>query len=88
MTRTGATRTQHVGFTRNISSTGVLFVADQRPDLGVSIEYVITLDAAGARSVHLRCVGTVVRWERELHGERPAYSVAATISCYEFVRSG
>ena len=34
------------GLTKNISSGGVLFTAGKEPDIGVSIEYIITLRRA------------------------------------------
>ena len=42
ITRTGAMRVTLAGRTKNISSAGVLFTATREPDLGGSIEYVIT----------------------------------------------
>jgi hypothetical protein len=87
ITRAGAERVTVGGLTRNISSTGVLFTAEQEPDLGGSIEYVIMLSHLGPKSVSLRCVGKVLRAERLSAGESAsAYEVAATLERYEFVR--
>jgi hypothetical protein len=88
ITRTGADRIAAVGFTKNISSTGVLFTAEREPDLGGPIEYVITLNQDGLPSVNLRCIGKVLRSERMESGREdlPAYQVAATLERYEFVR--
>jgi hypothetical protein len=87
ITRSGAERVTVPGLTRNISSTGVLFTAEQEPDLGDSIEYVIVLNHQGQKAVSLRCVGKVLRAERVSEGEpAPAYQVAATLERYEFVR--
>ncbi|HKE26405.1 MAG TPA: PilZ domain-containing protein [Bryobacteraceae bacterium] len=90
ITRTGAERVAFPGITKNISSTGVLFTTDQDADLSnSSIEYVITLNHEGPQMVNLRCVGKVVRCERDeaAYAESPlAYEVAATLERYEFVR--
>jgi len=90
ITRTGAERVAFPGKTKNISSTGVLFTTDSEADFsGGSIEYVITLNHDGAQPVHLRCVGKVVRCEKEdgIYTENPlAYQIAATLERYEFVR--
>ncbi len=69
------------GETRNVSSSGVLFTADQPIPVGDPIEYVITFPKApGSRKeVRLRCVGKVLREDREL-------AFAATLERYEFVR--
>ncbi len=77
----------HSGYTQNISSVGVLFTSEQEPDLGVPIEYVITLPSVASRRVNIRCIGKVVRCVREDDPEAPAYRVAATLERYEFVRS-
>jgi hypothetical protein len=88
ITRAGAEPVALPGFTKNISSTGVLFTAGAAPDLGGPIEYVITLNHEGPQPVNLRCVGKVVRSERKHYNgeDRRAYEVAATLERYEFVR--
>jgi len=88
ITRTGADRVAAVGFTKNISSTGVLFTAEREPDLGGPIEYIITLNQDGTSGVNLRCIGKVLRAERMESGREdiPAYQIAATLERYEFVR--
>jgi len=89
ITRAGAERVTLVGFTRNISSSGVLFTTEREPDLGGPIEYIITLNAEGSQSVNLRCIGKVLRAERteSLADSGPqAYQIAATLERYEFVR--
>jgi hypothetical protein len=86
VTRNGGARTEQAGFTRNISSTGVLFDAPEASDLSGFIEYIITLDPAGPQPVHIRCVGRVVRSERATDDGQPSYSVAATLERYEFLR--
>lgn len=89
ITRAGAERVAFPGKTKNISSSGVLFTTETEPDLGSgSIEYVITLNHEGPQ-VNLRCVGKVVRYQRDDTGyseSPPAYQVAATLERYEFVR--
>ena len=88
ITRAGVEPVAVLGFTKNISSTGVLFTSGASPDLGGPIEYVITLNHEGPQPVNLRCVGKVVRSERMFSNgeERRAYQVAATLERYEFVR--
>ncbi len=88
VTRAGTERVSLSGFTKNISSTGVLFTSSIPADLGGPIEYVITLQETGPRPVGLRCVGKVVRSERipangDAHRE---FEIAATLERYEFVR--
>jgi len=89
ITRSGAERVAVAGFTKNISSSGVLFSSGASPDLGGAIEYVITLSHEGSQPVSLRCVGKVLRSERESShgGDRRSYEVAATLERYEFVRA-
>jgi len=88
ITRSGAERITLAGFTKNISSTGVLFTTEREPDLGGPIEYIITLNHDGPQAVNLRCIGKVVRAQRTEEG-RPdllSYQIAATLERYEFVR--
>ena len=90
ITRTGAVRVTISGRTKNISSTGVLFNLGREPELGGSIEYIITLHRESTHPVQLRCVGKVVRAEQAITGdtdeERRSYDIAATLERYEFVR--
>ena len=90
ITRNGSERVAFPGRTKNISSSGVLFTTDAEPDLsGGSIEYVITLNHEGPQTVNLRCVGKVVRCQRDDEGfssQQSAYQIAATLERYEFVR--
>lgn len=89
ITRAGAERVTLSGFTRNISSSGVLFTTEREPDLGGPIEYIIKLNHDEAQSVNLRCIGKVLRSERvgsASEGPVPAYQIAATLERYEFVR--
>jgi hypothetical protein len=71
-----------IGFTRNISSSGVLFTTEREPDLGGPIEYIITLNHEGPQTVNLRCIGKVLRSERM----DTSFQIAATLERYEFVR--
>ncbi len=90
--RAGAERVTLSGKTRNISSSGVLFVSGTEPYLGDPIEYVITLNHEGAQAISLRCIGKVLRSERcqpstpSTDPVRFAYTIAATLERYEFVR--
>jgi hypothetical protein len=90
ITRAGAERVTLPGFTKNISSSGVLFTSEREPDLGSPIEYIITLNHDGSQAVNLRCVGKVLRSEliqEALEEHPPAYQIAATLERYEFVRN-
>ena len=73
------------GLTKNISSGGVLFTTEKGPDIGASIEYVISLGGPPDQRVSLRCIGKVLRAHRSESGE-PAYDIAATLERYEFLR--
>src|SRR4051794_13216933 len=87
ITRYGAASVFTAGLTENISSSGVLFTSESEPDLGGSIEYIITLNGEGPQSVNLRCMGKVLRSDRlPPDAPVPAYQVAATLERYEFVR--
>ncbi len=87
VTRSGPERTVTAGYTRNISSSGVLFTTEKEPDLSGPIEYVITLNPDSPRAVSLRCIGKVIRAERvNGAGPVPGYQVAATLERYEFIR--
>ena len=57
ITRAGSARVALPGFTRNISSSGVLFTSGASPDLGGPIEYIITLNHESGQPVNLRCMG-------------------------------
>ena len=85
VTRNGTERIMQTGMTRNISSGGVLFNAEQGPDIGASIEYVISLGGSSDQKISLRCIGKVLRTNRSASGES-AYEIAATLERYEFVR--
>ncbi len=86
--RAGAERVSLAGFTKNISSTGVLFTSGTAADLGGPIEYVIKLNDVAPQPVSLRCVGKVVRSEPMFGngGNRLSFTIAATLERYEFVR--
>lgn len=86
ITRAGAEHVAVFGFTKNISSSGVLFTSGAAPDLGGPIEYVITLNHDDIQKVNLRCVGKVLRSERMNGDDRRAWQIAATLERYEFIR--
>jgi len=89
ITRAGAERVTLPGFTKNISSSGVLFTSEREPDLGSPIEYIITLNHDGTQAISLRCVGKVLRSEliqQSLEEQPPAYQIASTLERYVFVR--
>jgi PilZ domain-containing protein len=89
VTRAGAERVDLAGYTKNISSSGVLFTTEAQPDLGGPIEYTIRLSNEGPNPVSLRCIGKVMRAERAHNGrpEHILYQIAATLERYEFVRA-
>src|SRR3569832_1989766 len=86
LTRAGAEHVTVSGFTKNISSAGVLFLSGAAPDTGGPIEYIITLNHEGPQKVDLRCVGKVLRAERTSGDGRQTFQVAATLERYEFIR--
>ena len=57
MTRSGAERETVAGYTKNISSSGVLFTTGRVPDLGGPIEYLIVLNRECPQPVTLHCMG-------------------------------
>jgi len=69
------------GETMNVSSGGVLFLADAKLRIGEPIEYLITLPATSGRGgiSRLRCVGKIVRFAEQA-------GIAATLERYEFMR--
>jgi hypothetical protein len=84
LVRSGHQRTSHLGETKNLSSSGVLFKANAaRVELGQPVEYLITLPTSPTADseVRIRCVGKVIRFAREAE-------FAATLERYEFVRTG
>jgi len=85
VTRNGTDRVNHFGVTKNISSGGVLFTAEQEPEVGVSIEYVIALAGPAEQAISLRCIGKVLRSYRANEGNS-SFEVAATLERYEFIR--
>jgi hypothetical protein len=87
ITRNGAERAIQAGYTKNISSGGVLFTSEREPDMGGPLEYVITLGVPSDQIVTLRCIGKVVRYKKISDSSEPAFDVAATLERYEFVRS-
>jgi hypothetical protein len=89
ITRSGAERVVLPGFTKNISSSGVLFTMNREPDLGGPIEYMIVLNREGPQSVSLRCMGKVLRADRvgvTAEEASTSFQIAATLERYEFVR--
>ena len=85
ITRNGTERIVQSGLTKNISSGGVLFTAEKGPEIGVSIEYIISLGGPAEQSVNLRCIGKVLRAAPSSSGDF-AYDIAATLERYEFMR--
>jgi hypothetical protein len=79
-----------IGETRNLSAGGVLFSATVEMQIGEPLEYVITFPSHSidGGSVNLRCLGKVVRLDRESSGGNGGSSilVGATLERYEFLR--
>ncbi len=86
--RAGGERLPQSGKTRNISSSGVLFVAGREVEVGGPIEYVVTLTTESGAKVNLRCMGKVMRLERidPATEDEEAFAVAVTLERYEFMR--
>jgi hypothetical protein len=82
ITRAGSQRVEHACRTKNISSAGVLFLCNQEIAPG-PIEYTVTLASDADRTVIIRCLGKIVRFERD---DEENYEIAATLDRYEFVR--
>lgn len=78
--RAGARSIEHLGETKNLSSSGVLISTEALVSIGESIEYLITLPTTvlGEQAVRLRCMGKIVRQE--------IATSAATLERYEFLR--
>ena len=74
------------GITPNISVSGVMFTTEKEPELGESIEYVITLQESSEQSIRLRCIGKTVRYNRVSGTSQSAFEIGATIERYEFLR--
>ena len=85
VTLSGPERVNHSGYTKNISSGGVLFTSGREPKLRAVIEYVVTI-SRDAQPVSLRCFGTVLRCDPLPADEPPGFEVAATLERYIFVR--
>jgi hypothetical protein len=92
LVRAGAGDLTDTGETMNLSSAGVLFTSRVELEIGVPIEYFITLfhgGSGGTEEIRLHCVGKVVRRHTLAHPQTPANSpvaTAATVERYEFVR--
>ena len=68
----------------------MLFTAKAEFGQGATIEYLVKLTESHGNSVHLRCIGKVLRVEKMLPDSatgRPLYLVAASVDRYEFVRT-
>ena len=76
---------RRAGETRNVSSTGVYFVVNDRMEPGALLQFIITLpeEISMVGPVRLLCKGKVMRVEPH---EGALLGVAATIERYEFLR--
>jgi hypothetical protein len=68
--------------TANVSSNGVLFQSNIKPEIGDPLEYVLTLtpEMGPRKPVKIYCMGKVVRQDEETR-------TAATLERYEFLRA-
>jgi len=69
------------GWTKNVSSSGVLFTSEERVTVGEAIDYLIMFPRfrRSRRDVQLRCEGTVLREDVNL-------AFAVSLDRYQFVR--
>ena len=69
------------GWTKNVSSSGVLFSSEERFTVGTPIDYLIAFPRfrRSRRDLHLRCAGIVLR-------EVGDSAFAVSLDRYEFVR--
>ncbi len=90
LVRAGSREVDESVETQNLSSGGVLFLSDQKIDIGDPIEYLITLPSGPAdhNGVMLHCIGKVVRRELGTNdaGDQEPTAIAATLERYEFIR--
>lgn len=69
--------------TSNVSSNGVLFHSDVKPEIGEPVEYLLTLipESSSRKLIQLYCMGKVVRRDESVG------ALAATLERYEFLRA-
>jgi hypothetical protein len=69
------------GWTKNVSSSGVLFTSEERVSVGTSIDYLLEFPRfyRARRDTQLHCTGIVLREDMNL-------TFAASLDRYEFVR--
>ena len=74
--------------TREVSSSGVFFDLPSPLVVGAPVEFLLTLPEPITKGspVRIRCIGKVVRVEKNSPGIAGHVGVAATIERYEFVR--
>jgi hypothetical protein len=73
------------GKTRDISSCGVYFVADEDPGRGAVLQLTVAIcaDLTGGPEVFVYLEGTVVRVDRCMDGCPQRFGIATTIETYE-----
>jgi len=76
------------GMTENISSSGVLFLADRALELNTPVEMNLIMppQIVGSAATRVVCFGRVVRTVPPTPDARAAVAVAATIAGYRLVR--
>jgi len=87
--RAGSEKISETGTTRNISSGGVLFMAARDMEVGGPVEYVVTLTSGNGGIVNLRCMGKVLRLQKNAAEDTqdPFVQVAISLERYEFLRT-
>ena len=74
--------------TRDVSSSGIYFEFGGPLEVGAALEFLLTLPEPITKSspVRIRCIGKVVRVDKQPAVDSGHVGVAATIERYEFVR--
>jgi hypothetical protein len=75
--------------TRDVSSGGVFFELPSSLTVGSPVEFLMTLPEPITKGspVRIRCIGKVVRVEKNAPAAAGNLGVAATIERYEFIRN-
>jgi len=69
------------GWTKNLSSSGILFISEERVSVGDAIDYLISFPRfrRSRKDIQLHCAGVVLR-------EDPDLAFAASMEWYRFTR--
>lgn len=79
----------HLGWTQNVSRSGVLFRSAEALEKGTWVEmgFALPVEAQGRPGTEVACHGHIIRVEAPFPNQEEAL-LAATISDYHFVRGG